>query len=54
MTVKLEKDKKTVKFNEILKKIPDIIIFKTISLSQDTMQYQCLKPEIVSLAHKAP
>ena len=32
----------------------DIIIFKTISLSQETIQYPYFKPQVGSLAHKDP
>ena len=39
---------------QILAKTQDINILRTISLSQETIQYPCFKPEIVSLAHKDP
>ena len=32
----------------------DIHILKTISLSQETIQYPLFKPQIVSMAHKDP
>ena len=35
-----------------LSKIQDINILRTISLSQEIIQYLCFKPEIASLTHK--
>ena len=59
MIVKLRKGQKIFKkfendckFKQKLAKIQDNNIFKTISLSQESMQYPCFKSEIVSLAQK--
>ena len=35
-------------------KIQDINILRNNSLSQETIEYPCFKPEIASLAHKDP
>ena len=40
------------KFKRKLAKIQHTNILRTISLSQETIQYLCFKPEIVSLTHK--
>ena len=42
------------KFKQNLAKIRNFIILRTISFSQETIQYPCLKRETVSLAHKDP
>ena len=51
---KIQKIENKCKFLQSLAKVQDIIIFKTISLSQETIQYSVFKSEIASVAHKDP
>ena len=59
MVVKLREGQKNgnflnnCKFYQELAQIQDINILRTISLSQETIQYTCFKPETVSLAQRS-